>query len=124
MNPTSASTTLWGKVDQGLDMLTHWLLGDFKEILVFKLILVIDGWSIYCKIVLKWMPIDLTDDGKSTLVQVMAWCHQATTITWANVDPDLCRQFSVAVRYKKSISIIETVISIDYRYYRLLGILF
>ena len=29
------------------------------------------------------MPLDLTDD-KSTLVQVMAWCHQA------NVDPDLC----------------------------------
>ena len=95
MNPTSASTTLRGKVDQGLDMLTHWLLGDFKEILVFKLILVIDGWSIYCKIVLKWMPIDLTDDGKSTLVQVMAWCHQATTITWANVDPDLCRHMAL-----------------------------
>ena len=28
------------------------------------------------------MPLDLTDD-KSTLVQVMAWCRQAT-------DPDLC----------------------------------
>ena len=25
-----------------------------------------------------WMPQDLTDD-KSTLVQVMAWCHQATS---------------------------------------------
>ena len=38
----------------------------------------IDGWSISCKIVLKWMPMDLTD-GKSTLVQVMAWCRQATS---------------------------------------------
>ena len=28
--------------------------------------------------VLRWMPQDLTDD-KSTLVQVMAWCHQATS---------------------------------------------
>ena len=37
------------------------------------------------------MPLDLTDD-KSTLVQVMAWCRQATTITWANADPDLCHQ--------------------------------
>ena len=28
------------------------------------------------EIALRWMPLDLTDD-KSTLVQVMAWCHQA-----------------------------------------------
>ena len=27
---------------------------------------------------LRWMPLDLTDD-KSTLVQVMAWCRQATS---------------------------------------------
>ena len=55
---------------------------------IFQLILVIDDWSISCKIVLKWMPMDLTD-GKSTLV---AWWHQA--ITWANVDPDLCRHMA------------------------------
>ena len=48
---------------------------NFKKV-TFQLILVIDGWSISCKIVLKWMPMDLTD-GKSTLVQVMAWCRQA-----------------------------------------------
>ena len=53
-------------------------------------------------IALRWIPQN-TFDGKSTLVQVMAWCHQATSqylnhffttrqqaITWANVDPDLC----------------------------------
>ena len=28
---------------------------------IFQLILVIDGWSIFRKIVLKWMPMDLTD---------------------------------------------------------------
>ena len=44
---------------------------NFRKV-IFLLILVIDGWS---KIVLKWMPMDLTD-GKSTLVQVMAWCRQ------------------------------------------------
>ena len=33
--------------------------------------------SLY-EIALRWMPLDLTDD-KSTLVQVMAWCHQATS---------------------------------------------
>ena len=48
---------------------------NFSEV-IFQLILVTDGWSISCKIVLKWMPMDLTD-GKSTLVKVMAWCCQA-----------------------------------------------
>ena len=54
--------------------LTHWPLGDFKDIfrkVIFQLTLVIGGWSISCEIVLKWMSMDLTD-GKSTLVQVMA----------------------------------------------------
>ena len=37
-----------------------------------------DGWGISCKIALRWMPLDLTND-KSTLVQVMAWCRQATS---------------------------------------------
>ena len=45
---------------------------------IFQLTLVTDGWRISCKIVLKWIPMDFTD-GKSTLVQVMAWCHQATS---------------------------------------------
>ena len=42
----------------------------------FKLILAIDTWVIRHDIALWWMSLDLTDD-KSTLVQVMAWCHQA-----------------------------------------------
>ena len=49
---------------------------NFRKI-IFQLILVIDGCSISCKIVLNWMAMDLTDR-KSTLVQVMAWCRQAT----------------------------------------------
>ena len=36
------------------------------------------------------MSLDFTDD-QSTLGQVMAW-HQA--ITWANGDPDHCRQMA------------------------------
>ena len=56
--------------------LTHWPLGDLKEI--FKLILMIHGWGISSEIVLTWTAQDITDD-KSTLVQVMAWCHQATS---------------------------------------------
>ena len=38
----------------------------------------IDGWCISCKNALRWLSLDLTDD-KSTLVQVMAWCRQATS---------------------------------------------
>ena len=45
---------------------------NFKAI--FMLILVIGGWRISCCIDLRWMSLDLTDD-KSTLVQVMVWCH-------------------------------------------------
>ena len=45
---------------------------------IFKLISVIDGLGISCEIVLTWMPQVLTDD-KSTLIQVMTWCHQATS---------------------------------------------
>ena len=45
---------------------------------IFKQILVIDGWGISCEIALTWMPLDFTDD-QSTLVQVMACCHQATS---------------------------------------------
>ena len=45
---------------------------------IFKWILVIDGWNISCEIALIWMSLDFTDD-QSALVQVMAWCRQATS---------------------------------------------
>ena len=45
---------------------------------IFKLTLVNGGWGTSYEIALRWMPKDLTDD-KSTLVQVMAWCRQATS---------------------------------------------
>ena len=44
---------------------------------IFKLTLVNGGWCISYEIALRLMPQDLTD--KSTLVQVMAWCRQATS---------------------------------------------
>ena len=49
----------------------------FRQV-IFKQILVIDGWGISCEISLIWMSLDFTDD-QSMLVQVMAWCHQATS---------------------------------------------
>ena len=50
---------------------------NFRHV-IFKQILVIDGWGISCEIALIWMSLDFTDD-QSTLVQVMAWCRQATS---------------------------------------------
>ena len=50
---------------------------NFRQV-IFKQIIVIDGWGISCEIVLIWMSLDFTDD-QSTLVQVMAWCRQATS---------------------------------------------
>ena len=44
---------------------------------IFKWMLVIDGWGIRCEIALIWMSLDFTDD-QSTLVQLMTWCRQAT----------------------------------------------
>ena len=58
-----------------------WYFGRFQRNfrkVILQLTLVIGGWSISCKIVLKWMPIDVTN-GTSTLVEVMAWCRQATS---------------------------------------------
>ena len=62
---------------------------NFKHV-IFKRILVIDGWGISCEISLIWMSLDFTDD-QSTLVQVMAWCRQATSHYLIHVDPDRCR---------------------------------
>ena len=50
---------------------------NFRDVM-FKLISVIDGWSISSEIALRWLSLKLTDD-KSALVQVMAWCRQATS---------------------------------------------
>ena len=46
--------------------------------LIFQIISMIDGWGISCELTRKWMSFDLIDD-KSILVQVMAWCCQATS---------------------------------------------
>ena len=44
---------------------------------IFNLVLLIGIFTLSNHNALRWVPRDLTDD-KSTLVQVMAWCHQAT----------------------------------------------
>ena len=48
-----------------------------------------------------WISQDLTHD-KTAWLQLMAWCHQwqqaiTLDITWANVDPNLCRYMALLV---------------------------
>ena len=63
-------------------LLTHcWPLGNLKKKIrhvIFKHILVINAWGTSGEIALIWISLDFTDD-QSTLVQVMAWCRQATS---------------------------------------------
>ena len=62
--------------------LTHWPLGDFSEILDKQFSSSFNSSmaerSQPSEIALWWLSLDVTDD-KSTLVQVMAWCRQATS---------------------------------------------
>ena len=55
-----------------------WLIWMIFLHVIFKHILVIDGSRICCESAPIWMSLDFTDD-QSTLVQVMAWCRQATS---------------------------------------------
>ena len=80
-------------------VLSHWLLGDMSVIksMFFNIIIQNNRLDSRCGIALRWMPQNLNN--KSTVVQVMAWCHQAPShylsvirhqaFTWTDVDPDL-----------------------------------
>ena len=65
-------------------ILTHWPPGrhgcHFKTA-IFNLVLLIGIFTLSNNNAPRWMPWDLTD-GKSTLVQVMAWGRQATQTCW------------------------------------------
>ena len=58
---------------------SHSFVNSLKLVIqvIFQLIIVIDDCLISSQIALRWMSLDPTDD-KSTLVQVMVWCCQAT----------------------------------------------
>ena len=69
------------KVSLCLDELTLLPLGgcdiNFKSI-IFELVTQTSIFGPHCEMVLRWVPQNLTNQ-KSTMVQVMAWCHQATS---------------------------------------------
>ena len=49
-----------------------------KLFVIFKQILVLDGWGISCGTALRWLLLDLSDD-KSTVIHGLALYHQATS---------------------------------------------
>ena len=62
-----------------LILLIHWPLWDLNEIVVIvKLIVIIDEWSIFCKTALRGMSRSLTDN-EPTVDQLMAWCCSQAT---------------------------------------------
>ena len=73
---TQLAESFWRKYEFN-SLAPGWFEFNFRKV-IFKLTLVNGGWRISYKIALRWIPQDFTDD-KSTLVQVMAWCRQATS---------------------------------------------
>ena len=86
----------------GHNDLTHLPLRVWIEfyIIVFMLILVIDGWDISWEIALRWMPLNLADH-KSKSIQVMAWCHQATSHYLSQCWPVLCCHMAASLGHNK-----------------------
>ena len=60
-----------------ITVLTHWPLGDLDNILKLQFSILFYWLVSSNDNAPRWMPWDLDD--KSTLVQVMAWCRQATS---------------------------------------------
>ena len=72
----------WSRNNEMTPLYRHSLVSErpgchFKTA-TFNLVLLIGIFTSSKDNALRWMPMDLTDD-KSTLVQVMAWCRQATS---------------------------------------------
>ena len=62
--------------ERGVNSLAPRRCSNYLKLVIFELKWRIDILTISCLIALKLMPQDLTND-QSTLVQVMAWSHQA-----------------------------------------------
>ena len=74
---------------------TYWPLGNITVILKMSFSLIVQNSCLgtHLEIALRWMPMNLTME-KWTLVQVMAWCHQAPSHYLGNVGPDLCHHMA------------------------------
>ena len=78
LQKTTVSLVHHGMISPGTCLkLTHWPLEDLNEIWMSNSQANL-SWVTSCEIPLSWISLNLTDD-KSTLVQVMACCRQATS---------------------------------------------
>ena len=91
---------LWYHSNMNVNGLHLWSVsigsGNFElsfRYVIFKRISVTDGWGISCDIALMWTSIDFTYD-QLILVQVMAWCRQATSHYLSQCGLDLCRHMA------------------------------
>ena len=60
--------------------LTHWAMGNLNHILgklFSRWFYWLITWGISCEVALRWMSLDFID--KLILIQVIAWCRQATS---------------------------------------------
>ena len=84
---------------------------DAKNV-IFNLVLLIGIFRPSHDNALRWMPQDLTDH-KSTLVQVMAWCHQATSHYLSQCWLSSLLPYGVARPQRVKSVILESVLWID-----------
>ena len=96
---TISPLTPWWQLQQGshlgaINSLDPGRPGCHFKTPIFNLVLLIGILTSSNDNALGWMPRDLTDD-KSTLVQVMAWCHQATSHYLSQCWPSSMPQYGV-----------------------------
>ena len=79
-NRTEFQSKWWVHVQKKFYQIMTWWQNrkKFYGSFVFKLMLSIDGWGISCETAIRWLQQSFTGD-KSTLIHVMAWCHQETS---------------------------------------------
>ena len=68
----------WSKHQVNLNSLAPWTCGSISRRVISKDMLGNNFMGTSCETALRWMPWNTFGD-KSTLVQVMAWCRQATS---------------------------------------------
>ena len=81
--------------------ITHCSGCDFQNAFFYIIVFLIGNFRSGPDSAFTWILHDLTHD-KTAWLQLMAWCHQwqqaiTLDITWANVDPNLCRYMALLV---------------------------
>ena len=81
--------------------ITHCSGCDFQNAFFYIIVFLIGNFRSSPDSAFTWISHDLTRD-KTAWLKLMAWCHQwqqaiTLDITWANVDPNLCRYMALLV---------------------------